>query len=119
MRLPGARRVVPAAWSWSALVVAGATAFDAAWKTLPGGAAVVVGATYMQIPDDPVVFDHGTCQSVTMGSGVQNSGDHFVVEPITSRPGLAGSVISSRGDGPYNLRPHPQCSTRLRGFVLN
>ncbi|KAJ1136759.1 hypothetical protein NDU88_003173 [Pleurodeles waltl] len=73
----------------------------------------------MQIPDDRVVLDHGTCQSVPMGSEVPNSGNYLVMEPTTSGPGVAGSVTSNRGDGPYNLRPRPQCSTRLRGFVLN
>ncbi|KAJ1190858.1 hypothetical protein NDU88_000177 [Pleurodeles waltl] len=73
----------------------------------------------MQSPDDRVVLDHGTGQLVPMSSDVPGSGDHLVEEPITSRPGLSGPVTSTRGDGPYNLRPRPQCSTRLRGFVVN
>ncbi|KAJ1164958.1 hypothetical protein NDU88_005388 [Pleurodeles waltl] len=67
----------------------------------------------MQSPDDNVVLDHGTCQSMP------NSGNHLVMEPTTSGPGVAGSVTSNLGDGPYNLRPRPQYSTRLHGFVLN
>ncbi|KAJ1139557.1 hypothetical protein NDU88_005926 [Pleurodeles waltl] len=73
----------------------------------------------MQSPGGSMALDHGTGQLVPMSSDVSGSGDHWVEEPITSRSGLAGPVTSTRGDGPYNLRPRPQCSTRLRDFVVN
>ncbi|KAJ1143533.1 hypothetical protein NDU88_009841 [Pleurodeles waltl] len=60
----------------------------------------------VQNPGGSMVVDHG-------------SGDQLVEESITSGSGLAGPVTSTRGDGLYNLRPHPQCSTRFRDFVVN
>ncbi|KAJ1166302.1 hypothetical protein NDU88_006710 [Pleurodeles waltl] len=60
----------------------------------------------VQNPGGSMVFDHG-------------SGDQLIEEPITSGSGLAGPVTSTRGDGSYNLHPRPQCSTRLRDFVVN
>ncbi|KAJ1145148.1 hypothetical protein NDU88_011440 [Pleurodeles waltl] len=58
----------------------------------------------VQNPGGSMVLDHG-------------SGDQLVEESVTS--GLADPVSSTRGDGPYNLRPRPQCSTRFRDFVVN
>ncbi|KAJ1109182.1 hypothetical protein NDU88_006546 [Pleurodeles waltl] len=49
----------------------------------------------------------------------QGSGDRWVEESIASGSGQVGPVTSTRGDGPYNLRPRPQCSTRFRDFVVN
>ncbi|KAJ1110118.1 hypothetical protein NDU88_007473 [Pleurodeles waltl] len=73
----------------------------------------------MQSPGGIMALDLGTGQLVPMSSDVLGSGDHWVEEPITSISGLARPVTSTRGDDPYNLRPRPQCSTRLRGFVVN
>ncbi|KAJ1198860.1 hypothetical protein NDU88_002699 [Pleurodeles waltl] len=70
----------------------------------PGG----VLCPNMQSPDGSMALDHGTGQLVPMSSDVPDSGDHWVEEPITSSPGLAGRVTSTHGDGPYNLRPRPQ-----------
>ncbi|KAJ1132681.1 hypothetical protein NDU88_010985 [Pleurodeles waltl] len=47
------------------------------------------------------------------------SGDQLVEESIVSGSGQVGPITSTRGDGPYNLRPCPQCSTRFRDFVVN
>ncbi|KAJ1202206.1 hypothetical protein NDU88_006007 [Pleurodeles waltl] len=47
------------------------------------------------------------------------SGDQLVEESIASGSGQVGPITSTRGDGPYNLRPRPQCSTRFRDFVVN
>ncbi|KAJ1082534.1 hypothetical protein NDU88_004902 [Pleurodeles waltl] len=68
-------------------------------------------------------LDGGLCSDVQdSGGGMvldNGSGDQMVEESVTSGSGLADPVTSTRGDGPYNLRPRPQCSTRFRDFVMN
>ncbi|KAJ1210873.1 hypothetical protein NDU88_006235 [Pleurodeles waltl] len=68
-------------------------------------------------------LDGGLCSDVQNPGGSMaldhGSGNQLVEESITSGSGLAGPVTSTRGDGPYNLRPRPQCSTRFRDFVVN
>ncbi|KAJ1206954.1 hypothetical protein NDU88_002347 [Pleurodeles waltl] len=60
----------------------------------------------VQNPGGSMELDHG-------------SGDRLVGESIASGSGQVGPITSTRGDGPYNLRPRPQCSTRFRDFVVN
>ncbi|KAJ1164552.1 hypothetical protein NDU88_004989 [Pleurodeles waltl] len=68
-------------------------------------------------------LDGGLCPDVQNPGGSMaldhGSGDQLVEESITSGSGLAGPVTSTRGDGPNNLRPRPQCSTRFHDFVVN
>ncbi|KAJ1216978.1 hypothetical protein NDU88_004576 [Pleurodeles waltl] len=68
-------------------------------------------------------LDGGLCPDVQNPGGSMaldhGSGDQLVEESITSGSGLDGPVTSTRGDGPYNLRPCPQCSTRFCDFVVN
>ncbi|KAJ1217271.1 hypothetical protein NDU88_004866 [Pleurodeles waltl] len=60
----------------------------------------------VQSPGGSMGLDHG-------------SGDQLVEESIVSGSGQVGPITSTRGDGPYNLRPRPRCSTRFRDFVVN
>ncbi|KAJ1172703.1 hypothetical protein NDU88_004547 [Pleurodeles waltl] len=68
-------------------------------------------------------IDGGLCADVQNPGGSMEldhgSGDRLVEESSTSGSGQAGPVTSTRGDGPYNLRPRPQCSTRFRDLVVN
>ncbi|KAJ1113595.1 hypothetical protein NDU88_001837 [Pleurodeles waltl] len=60
----------------------------------------------VQNPGGSMELDHG-------------SGDQLVEESIASGLGQVVPITSARGDGPYNLRSRPQCSTRFRDFLVN
>ncbi|KAJ1173461.1 hypothetical protein NDU88_005293 [Pleurodeles waltl] len=74
--------------------------------------------------DDDVMLQNSETSDTFLDGGlcsdVQDSGGGMMVDgSVTCGSGLADPVASTRGDGPYNLRPRPQCSTRFRDFVVN
>ncbi|KAJ1101188.1 hypothetical protein NDU88_006260 [Pleurodeles waltl] len=73
----------------------------------------------MQSPDGHLNVEPYTHRSVPESPYIRASTGCLILEPVTNRPVPAGPAVSSRGDGPYSLRPCPQCSTRLKGYVLD